>query len=348
MRSVHVSKLWLYSICPGAYMSEPYAPRRETREAAMGTDMHAMAEREEWEGDAEQTEILGRWKTYLEKQREKWVNAREAKEVRLETALMDGVSLVGRMDHVLLLPGRVYVLDLKTGHEEVYSEKIKSQMGGYAYLSLVDDPSVEIVYVSAYNARLDQEYTTSYTRDVLPQLRQMILDIVEPCVGPKMTLSPGDHCTWCNSFSGCPAVRNTALVTIDKVRGGKLVLDWRSVDSPQLGKIYERLALAEDLRVQCRKELEERLNTGDQDTGYRLMTCRGHRQIEDLLEAWDRLRTVGVQPAHFLYACNLSLPKLETIATDPQGSGLKLETVETALKGLVTRRPSYTRLVKEK
>jgi len=62
--------------------------------------MHSMAERDEWEGTNEQTEILGRWKAYLETQREKWPGAREAKEVRLETEIMPGIVLVGRMDHV--------------------------------------------------------------------------------------------------------------------------------------------------------------------------------------------------------------------------------------------------------
>jgi len=348
MRRVHVSKLWLYTICPGSYVSEPYAPKRETRDTAAGTDMHSMAERDEWEGTAEQTEILGRWKAYLEKQREKWARAKEGKEVRLEAELMPDVVLVGRMDHVLLMPKTVVVLDLKTGHEEVHTDKVVSQMGGYGFLTLIDDPSVEIVYVSAYNARLDQEYTTSYTRDILPQLRQTILDVVKPCMGPQVVLNPGDHCTWCSSFAGCPAVRNTALVAVDQIRGGKLVLDLRSVDSPQLGQLYERLGLAEGLRKEFRAELEHRLEIGDGDTGYRLMNCQGHRYIEDLLAAWDRLRTVGVQPMHFLWACKLSLPKLEEIATNPDGSGLKLETVMTALKGLVSRRPSYTRLVKEK
>lgn len=233
-------------------------------------------------------------------------------EVRLRHVGEDGAELYfGTAD---VVSGST-LYDFKSGDD---SRDYTPQLAAYALARFDTLFDADVIRCFVLHGRIRKAKEFSFTRE-------QAASIVEPIIAarrdPNRTPKPCDWCAFCADRITCPALIQRAVVIATRREDftGELPAEWHasSITCPrQMAKALNLARFVGDWADSVRHHATELAKSGVVIPGYRLQERRGPREVTDLAEAFNR---TGLEPAVFVAACKLSLPKLADIYAGANG-----------------------------
>ena len=210
------------------------------------------------------------------------------------------LGLSGTADAVV--PTRLTHFDLKTGMRRNYRE----QMAAYA-LGFMDSQ-----FAAEWTAHLlfcDQREieTHRFTYDEAQKIvDQVIFDFYDPDKKPN----PCEYCGWCAKAESCTARRAIVAETLPVAEPG---FDFEAVlgDPAMLGRFLACCAVVEDFRDRAKQVATERIKTGGDVPGWKMVTRKGSEFV-DCETVGHHISTMGFGPVLTAYG-NLSVAKFRDL-----------------------------------
>ena len=210
------------------------------------------------------------------------------------------LGLTGTADAVV--PTRLTHFDLKTGMRRNYRE----QMAAYA-LGLMESQ-----FASEWTAHLlfcDQREieTHKFTYD---EAREIVDQVVRAFHDPAKKPSPCEYCGWCAKAETCPARLALVAETLPVADPG---FDFDAVlsDPQKLGRFLAACAVVEDFRERAKQIATERIRTGGEVPGWKLVTRKGSEFV-DCETVGHHIGEMGFGPVLAAYG-NLSATKFRDL-----------------------------------
>ena len=210
------------------------------------------------------------------------------------------LGLSGTADAVV--PTRLTHFDLKTGMRRNYRE----QMAAYA-LGFMDSQ-----FASEWTAHLlfcDQREieTHHFTYD---EARRIVDQVIRAFNDPDKKPSPCEYCGWCAKAESCTARRAIVAKTLPVADPG---FDFAAVttDPEKLGRFLICCAVVEDFRERAKQVATERIKTGGDVPGWKLVTRKGSEFV-DCETVGGHIAAMGFGPVLAAYG-NLSIAKFRDL-----------------------------------
>ena len=210
------------------------------------------------------------------------------------------LGLSGTADAVV--PTRLTHFDLKTGMRRNYRE----QMAAYA-LGFMDSQ-----FASEWTAHLlfcDQREieTHHFTYD---EARRIVDQVIRAFNDPDKKPGPCEYCGWCAKAESCTARRAIVAETLPVADPG---FDFNAVtaDPEKLGRFLVCCAVVEDFRERAKQVATERIKTGGDVPGWKLVTRKGSEFV-DCETVGRHIATMGFGPVLAAYG-NLSVAKFRDL-----------------------------------
>jgi len=124
----------------------------------------------------------------------------------IESGEVFNVSLIGMIDRVQIDDDNVLrVIDYKTSKSKKYLAKDFFQLATYAWIMLLEDPSIKKVRGSYVLLRHNFEYiTTEFKRDEILKIQDKYLDYASRIINEQMyDPNPTPLCNWCDFQENC-------------------------------------------------------------------------------------------------------------------------------------------------
>lgn len=209
-------------------------------------------------------------------------------------------NLTGTADAIV--PSKFTHFDLKTGVRRNYRE----QMAAYA-LGLMGAH-----FASSWTAHLlfcDQREieTHRFTYDeAFAIVNQVVMSFTDPAKKPN----PCEYCGWCAKADTCPARLALVAETLPVADPG---FDFDAVlaDPAKLGRFLAACAVVEDFRDRAKQIATERIKTGCDVPGWKLVTRKG-TEFVDCETVGHHIGTMGFGPVLAAYG-NLSAAKFRDL-----------------------------------
>lgn len=118
----------------------------------------------------------------------------------------DQVLLNGFIDRIQIdSDGVLHVADYKTTKKKEYLKEDKFQLKAYAYVSFLNDPSLEVVRTSYILLRHDSEFMMSeFSRDEIMPMEDIFIEYADRIKAEKLYRSnPTPLCKFCDFLSRC-------------------------------------------------------------------------------------------------------------------------------------------------
>ncbi len=348
------SKIGQYALCPGSLASSPEAESGTRCHAAMaividGRGQHLSSLVKDIT-DEEIALARAAADTFGSAVKEYFGEAQTeiSTETALELTAVGGVLITGTLDALARTQARALIYDAKFGHKELGT---LAAWQGRAYAAMVAAKyGCHNVRVLFFSARDGTAYTKDYEFlgspcETLDRIRDDIDCIWRNTQSECMRLYPGEEqCQYCAGKGICPAVRQTALATTEKLA----LLDLSGMPSVKLAQAYSMKSVFEEVFSALRGEIEKRCEAGDDSTGYRLVTCEGNREVADAELAYDRAKLGKT----FLDCVSVSVPKLEAAWLERYAGNGEEKLAEkkarfaTAMGDALRRKGSYSKLIR--
>ena len=170
-----------------------------------------------------------------------------------------------------LLPDKLAHADLKTGQKRNYRE----QMAAYA-LGLMEQH-----FASEWTAHLlfcDQKEVVTH-RFTFDEATRIVGEVVAKFHDPAKRPTPCDYCGWCAKEQTCEARLAIAESAVAVSAPG---FDFATVlaDNTKIGRFLSACAVLDDFREQAETVAKERLQTGVEIPGWKLVTRRGPEFVD--------------------------------------------------------------------
>ena len=210
------------------------------------------------------------------------------------------LGIPGTADAVV--PTRLIHFDLKSGVKRNYRE----QMAAYALAFM------EACFATSWTAHL--LYCDLREIETLRFTYEEAFELVDRTVkafhDPGKSPTPCEYCSWCAKADTCPA--RLALVA-DGLKAAKDSFDFDAVvaDAKTLSEFLRACAVVEEFRDRAKKAAVERLKTGGELPGWRLVTRRGPQFI-DPQSVGHHIKEIGFGPVLSAYG-NLSANKFRRL-----------------------------------
>jgi hypothetical protein len=210
------------------------------------------------------------------------------------------LNLTGTADAIV--PMKFTHFDLKTGARRNYRE----QMAAYA-LGLMG-----AYFTSSWTAHLlfcDQREIETHTF-TYEEAHAIVDQVVKAYNDTKKKPSVCEYCSWCSKADTCPAriamVGETLTVTEPD-------FDFDAVlaDPEKLGRFLAASAVVEDFRDRAKKIATERIKTGGEVPGWKLVTRKGSEFV-DCETVGHHIQRIGFGPVLNAYG-NLSAAKFRDL-----------------------------------
>jgi hypothetical protein len=220
-----------------------------------------------------------------------------AREDDCRVAILD---LTGTADAIV--PTKLTHFDLKTGARRNYRE----QMAAYA-LGLMGAH-----FASSWTAHLlfcDQREIETH-RFTYEEAHAIVDQVVKSFNDPAKKPNPCEYCSWCAKADTCPARLAMVGETLPVAEPG---FDFDAVlaDPEKLGRFLAACAVVEDFRERAKKITTERIKTGGEVPGWKLVTRKGSEFV-DCETVGHHIQRLGFGPVLAAYG-NLSAAKFRDL-----------------------------------
>ena len=210
------------------------------------------------------------------------------------------LGLSGTADAVV--PTRLTHFDLKTGMRRNYREQMAAYALGF----------MESQFASEWTAHLlfcDQREIETH-RFTYDEARKIVDQVIRAFNDPDKNPSLCEYCGWCAKTESCTARRAIVaegLTTTDPAFDFNAVLG----DPAMLGRFLVCCAVVEDFRERAKQVATERIKTGGNVPGWKMVTRKG-AEFVDCETVGHHIATMGFGPVLAAYG-NLSVAKFRDL-----------------------------------
>ncbi len=233
---------------------------------------------------------------------------RERVLAREDDCRLEVLGLTGTADAIV--PARLLHFDLKTGLRRNYRE----QMAAYA-LGLMDAHFAAEWTAHLLFCDLREVETIRFSYD---EAQAVVDRVVRAFNDPAKQPAPCDYCGWCAKAETCPARRALAAEALSAATDPGFDFEAVVADPEQLGRFLAACAVVEDFRDRAKKVAVERLKTGGEVPGWRLVTRKGATFV-DCGTVGHHIQQIGFGPVLEAYG-NLSANKFRQLWEERIGS----------------------------
>jgi hypothetical protein len=210
------------------------------------------------------------------------------------------LNLTGTADAIV--PAKFTHFDLKTGARRNYRE----QMAAYA-LGLMGAH-----FASSWTAHLlfcDQREIETH-KFTYEEAHAIVDQVVKSFNDPAKKPNVCEYCSWCAKADTCPARLAMVGETLNVTEPG---FDFDAVlaDPEKLGRFLAASAVVEDFRERAKKIATERIKTGGEVPGWKLVTRKGSEFV-DCETVGHHIQRIGFGPVLNAYG-NLSAAKFRDL-----------------------------------
>jgi hypothetical protein len=210
------------------------------------------------------------------------------------------LNLTGTADAIV--PTKLTHFDLKTGARRNYRE----QMAAYA-LGLMGTH-----FAGEWTAHLlfcDQREIETH-KFTYEEAHAIVDQVVKSFHDPAKQPNPCEYCSWCAKADTCPARLAMVGETLTVTEPG---FDFDAVlsDPEKLGRFLAASAVVEDFRDRAKKIAAERIKTGGDVPGWKLVTRKGSEFV-DCVTVGHHIQRMGFGPVLAAYG-NLSAAKFRDL-----------------------------------
>ncbi len=258
---------------------------------------------------------------------------------------IDEDVLGGTPDAVVAVPfGKLTVLDFKYGRGIVVEVVENFQL--LVYLLGVEHTNVfsefEVVIVQPRAPHPDGPIRRwTVTRERLREFEREVRAKVKEALGPNGTINAGTHCRWCEASGQCPAqldkAREVAKIDFSPVDENGFP-EIELLSTGDLGEIYAFQGEMANWFKAIGKVIRERLNTGEDVAGWKLVKGYGNRAWTDEQGAAAVLKERGFRKKDLFVKTK---PKLKSPAQveNLNGRGFKTKKEQAEFVSQLTNRP---------
>lgn len=280
------SRLGALALCPGRHhMEELHGRQPESEIAASGSRIHAAATGEEVEDlTGDEAEVAEKIREYVDHHLEGADHrSHEAQLHVFDPEWDDGKTPLtsGYLDHLGLWyrSGRAKLIETKSGFlENLHS--LTWQIHGQAAGILDTFPAIKAVDAYGYNPRIrgGVEFTATFARGALPDLKRKILEVRLRGERGPFTLNPSDDaCRTCGARAMCGVAYSTTRELV--VRGATNGLQTYPAES--LGALGRQAKVLQGCIDDVMTEVKRRLLAGESIKGFAIERSRGRRYFAD-------------------------------------------------------------------
>ncbi len=231
---------------------------------------------------------------------------RERVLAREDDCRLEVLGLTGTADAIV--PARLLHFDLKTGIRRNYREQMAAYALGLMEAHFAAEWTAHLLYCD-----LREVETLRFTHE---EARAAVDAVIQAFHDPEKEPVPCDYCGWCARADTCPARRAIVARALPAAAPG---FDFEAVvaDPEKLGRFLAACAVVEDFRERAKKVAAERLRTGGEVPGWKLVTRRGPEFV-DCETVGRHVQQIGFGPVLQAYG-NLSAAKFRKLWQDRAG-----------------------------
>lgn len=210
------------------------------------------------------------------------------------------LDLTGTADAIV--PTRLTHFDLKTGARRNYREQMAAYALGLMAAHFAGEWTAHLLFC-------DQREIETH-RFTYEEAHAIVDGVVRAFTDPLKKPSPCEYCSWCAKADSCPARLALAGEALAVAEAG---FDFDAVlaDPERLGQFLAACSVLEDFRERAKKIATERLKTGGELPGWKLITRRGNEFV-DCETVGHHIGGIGFGPVLAAYG-NLSASKFRDL-----------------------------------
>ncbi len=210
------------------------------------------------------------------------------------------LELTGTADAIV--PSRLMHFDLKTGVRRNYREQMAAYALGLMSAQFASSWTCHLLFCD-----LREIETIRFTYD---EAHAVVDEVVKRFNDPGKKPEPCEYCGWCAKADICEARRKLVAETLPAADPG---FDFDAVvaDPEKLGRFLAACAVVDDFRERAKKLAIERLKTGGEVPGWRMVTRKGSTFV-DCETVGHHIQQLGFGPVLTAYG-NLSANKFRRI-----------------------------------
>jgi len=339
------------ALCAGSWNLESTLPEQEPNQyMQLGTDVHAvLAGTKEFdelteEGQEIATRCLSDFSTMIAQ-----LDLGERTAEVLEQRFWYNDAYSGAIDRIDFFGDVAVVTDYKTGRTSQGKASENQQLKAYAVLVKYHYPELKTIYVAVIQPLAGGTTIAEYNEQELEVATTEILGIVAASLDPNASRTPSANaCKWCRAKSICPDAYGQAVAakTHLQVLSGVAV---STLSNEELASIDSKADIVEDFIDEIRKEIKQRLMSGQQITGRKLGKGRTTRSVSSDSAAVVSALSSILSPSDVMSCAKISLTGLEKAVAKAKGIKQKVakEVVEYFLNWLIETKEGEPTLIRE-
>ena len=210
------------------------------------------------------------------------------------------LNLNGTADAIV--PTRFMHFDLKTGVRRNYREQMAAYALGLMGVHFASSWTCHLLFCD-----LREVETIRFTYE---EAHEVIDRVVQSFHDPAKQPNPCEYCGWCTKADTCTARRALVAETLPAADPG---FDFEAVvsDPERLGRFLSACAVVEDFRERAKKVAVERIKTGGEVPGWRIVTRKGSEFV-NCETVGHHIQRLGFGPVLAAYG-NLSAIKFRDL-----------------------------------
>lgn len=345
------------ALCAGSWNLESTLPEQEPNQyMQLGTDVHAvLADQKPFEElSVEGQEIATRCLSDLSELLNSICDGPRVEEI-LEQRLWYNDLFSGAIDRIDFFGGDwdgkefannvALVTDYKTGRTAQSKASENQQLKAYAILVKKAYPHLKKIFVAIIQPLAGGTTIAEYNEEDLAAAEQEILGIVHAAKNPNAPRTPNpDACKWCRAKSICPEVRATHN-EIQLISGAVV----NQLSNAELVAIDDKAEIVEDFIAEIRKEIKQRLMSGQQIAGRKLGKGRITRNVSSDITAVISALSGILQPFDVMDCAKVSITSLEKAVAKAKGISAKeaKSTLDESLGWLIETKESEPSVIRD-
>jgi hypothetical protein len=217
------------------------------------------------------------------------------------------LNLNGTADAIV--PGRLMHFYLKTGVRRNYREQMAAYALGLMGAHFASEWTCHLLFCD-----LREIETIRFSYD---EAHAVVDGVVRSFNDPEKQPAPCEYCGWCAKADTCTARRALVAETLPAADPG---FDFDAVvaDPEQLGHFLKACAVVDDFRERAKKVAIERLKTGGEVPGWRLVTRKGNEFV-NCETVGHHIQEIGFGPVLSAYG-NMTANKFRRLWEERIGS----------------------------
>ena len=208
-----------------------------------------------------------------------------------------------------IVPTRLMHFDLKTGIRRNYREQMAAYALGLMSAHFASSWTCHLLFCDLREVETIR-FSYEEAHDVVDQVVKKFHD-------PAKKPDPCEYCGWCAKAESCPARRELVAQALPVTEPS---FDFEAVvsDPEKLGEFLRACAVVEDFRERAKKAASERIKTGGEVPGWRLVTRKG-TEFVNCETVGHHIQAMGFGPVLAAYG-NMTATKFRRLWEERIGS----------------------------